>query len=143
MDGFSKDIAEHMKVVGSDGQHVGTVDRVEGNQIKLTKRDDPDGSGQHHHYIPMSSVQQVDGDKVTLSVPAQQAKAKATGGQQATQNQGTQNQQGAPRSGGQGRPDPNNPPRGNQEPHAKRPGDAAPMSGTGNPDHVGATKNIG
>jgi hypothetical protein len=32
-------IKEHMEVVGSDGQHVGTVDGVEDDRIKLTKSD--------------------------------------------------------------------------------------------------------
>ena len=32
-------IHEHMEIKGSDGQHVGTVDRVEGDRIKLTKSD--------------------------------------------------------------------------------------------------------
>jgi hypothetical protein len=31
-----KDITEHMEVIGADGVHVGTVDKVEGNRIKLT-----------------------------------------------------------------------------------------------------------
>lgn len=30
----TSEIREHMKVVGSDGQHVGTVDRVDGNRRK-------------------------------------------------------------------------------------------------------------
>ena len=63
-------IREHMSVVGSDGMHVGTVDRVEGERIKLTKRDDPDGSGQHHHYIPLSKVRMVEGSQVRLEMPA-------------------------------------------------------------------------
>jgi hypothetical protein len=42
------DIKEHMEVLGSDGQHVGTVDHMEGsNQIKLAKKD-PKAGGQHH-----------------------------------------------------------------------------------------------
>ena len=32
-------IKEHMKVIGADGVHVGTVDHVEGERIKLTKTD--------------------------------------------------------------------------------------------------------
>jgi hypothetical protein len=32
------EIKEHMEVIGADGVHVGTVDRVEGRRIKLTKR---------------------------------------------------------------------------------------------------------
>ena len=36
----SSKIKEHMEVLGSDGQHVGTVDHLEGqNKIKLTKND--------------------------------------------------------------------------------------------------------
>ena len=38
-------IREHMPVVGSDGRNVGTVDKVEGDRIKLTKKDEPEGSG--------------------------------------------------------------------------------------------------
>ena len=34
------EIKEHMKVIGKDGGHVGTVDGVEGNRIKLTKGSD-------------------------------------------------------------------------------------------------------
>jgi hypothetical protein len=33
-----------MEVIGADGVHVGTVDRVEGNRIKLTKKDSGEGS---------------------------------------------------------------------------------------------------
>jgi hypothetical protein len=33
------DIKEHMEVIGADGVHVGTVDKVEGDRIKLTKKD--------------------------------------------------------------------------------------------------------
>lgn len=62
-------IREHMTVVGSDGQHVGTVDRVQGDQIKLTKNDSPDGQ---HHLIPCSMVGAVD-DRVHLTVSSQQA----------------------------------------------------------------------
>jgi hypothetical protein len=32
------EIKEHMKVIGADGTHVDTVDKVEGNRIKLTRR---------------------------------------------------------------------------------------------------------
>ena len=28
-----------MEVIGADGVHIGTVDRVEGHRIKLTKKD--------------------------------------------------------------------------------------------------------
>ncbi|WP_424139467.1 DUF2171 domain-containing protein [Roseomonas chloroacetimidivorans] len=77
MSGNAPKIREHMEVVGSDGQHVGTVDEVEGDRIKLTKADDPDGSGQHHHYLPVSSIDTVD-DKVHLNMPADRARGLAT-----------------------------------------------------------------
>ena len=54
MSAHAAQIREHMDVVGNDGDHVGTVDKLEGDRIKLTKRDDPDGSGQHHHFVPVA-----------------------------------------------------------------------------------------
>jgi hypothetical protein len=46
-------IREHIKVLGSDGVHVGTVDHPEGrDQVKLTKND-PDAGGEHH-FIPLA-----------------------------------------------------------------------------------------
>jgi hypothetical protein len=69
-------IAEHMEVIGADGVHVGTVDRVEGERIKLTKRDSraqvegAEGHSGHHHYIPTALVADVEGDQVRLSANA-------------------------------------------------------------------------
>ncbi|MER8829281.1 DUF2171 domain-containing protein [Mesorhizobium sp. M0938] len=61
-------IREHMEVIGADGVHVGTVDRVEGQRIKLTKRDSGEGAHKgHHHFIPLSLVAEVEGQKVRLS----------------------------------------------------------------------------
>lgn len=61
-------IREHMEVIGADGVHVGTVDRVEGGRIKLTRSDSGQGAHKgHHHYIPSSLVAEVEGDKVRLS----------------------------------------------------------------------------
>ena len=37
-------VREHMEVIGADGVHVGTVDRVEGDRIKLTKKDSGAGN---------------------------------------------------------------------------------------------------
>jgi hypothetical protein len=64
-------VREHQDVVGSDGAHVGTVDKVKGDRILLTKSD-PDAGGQHHS-IPSSWITSVD-DKVTLSKTAAEAK---------------------------------------------------------------------
>jgi hypothetical protein len=64
-------IIEHMEVVGSDGQHVGIVDELEGdNQIKLTKSDP--AAGGEHHFIDMGDVEKVD-DRVHLRLPASEA----------------------------------------------------------------------
>lgn len=64
-------VTEHMDVVGSDGEHVGTVDKVRGDHILLTKND-ADAGGRHHS-IPSRWIQSVDG-KVTLSKTAAEAK---------------------------------------------------------------------
>jgi hypothetical protein len=61
-------IREHMEVIGADGVHIGTVDRVEGERIKLTRKDSGEGSHKgHHHFIPASLIAEVEGDKVRLS----------------------------------------------------------------------------
>ncbi len=78
MSGHAGRIREHMPVVGNDGGHVGTVDKVEDDRIKLTKKDDPDGSGQHHHYLPVSAVEAVNDNEVRLNMPADRARAMAT-----------------------------------------------------------------
>jgi hypothetical protein len=62
------DIKEHMEVIGADGVHVGTVDKVEGNRIKLTRKDSGEGSHKgHHHFIDRGLVAGVEGNKVRLS----------------------------------------------------------------------------
>ena len=67
------EIKEHMEVIGADGVHVGTVDKVEGNRIRLTKRDS--GEGSHNLGFRSPKVEQVyrslvagvEGNKVRLS----------------------------------------------------------------------------
>jgi hypothetical protein len=66
-----QEIREHMEVIGADGVHVGTVDRVEGSRIKLTKKDSGEGTHKgHHHFIARSLVADVEGNKVRLSANA-------------------------------------------------------------------------
>jgi hypothetical protein len=70
MSGF-EDIREHMQVIGADGVPVGTVDHVEGDRIKLTKKDSGFGSHEgHHHYISRGLVAEIEGDVVRLSANA-------------------------------------------------------------------------
>lgn len=69
-------IQEHAEVIGADGVHVGTVDHVDGDRIKLTKNDSPstqDGQGQKHHYISLGLVAKVEDGKVRLSATGQNA----------------------------------------------------------------------
>ena len=66
MSGF-EDIREHMDVIGADGAHIGTVDRVEENRIKLIRADSGIGHDDHHHFIPRGLVAEVEGDKVRLT----------------------------------------------------------------------------
>jgi hypothetical protein len=64
-------IAQNMEVIGADGVHVGTVDKVEGGRIKLTKADSGEGRHKgHHHFIDLSLVAEVEGQKVRLSANA-------------------------------------------------------------------------
>jgi len=70
-------IKEHMEVIGADGVHVGTVDHVDGDRIKLTKKDSgadvEEGQGSHaghHHYISKGLIADIEGDKVRLSANA-------------------------------------------------------------------------
>ena len=71
-------IREHMKIIGKDGGSVGTVDKVEGTRIKLTKKDSPSGHEDHHHYIDTQLVGAVEGDIVKLSVNADEAMKRET-----------------------------------------------------------------
>ncbi|WP_426957887.1 DUF2171 domain-containing protein [Muricoccus radiodurans] len=65
------EIQDHMPVIASDGQPIGTVDGVEGDFIKLTKTDP--ASGGEHRYIPLTTVAGLDGGVVRLSMPSGQA----------------------------------------------------------------------
>jgi hypothetical protein len=61
------EIQEHAEVIGADGVHVGTVDKVEGDRIKLTKSDsnaEIEGveiEGEHH-YLSLGLVAAVEED---------------------------------------------------------------------------------
>ena len=67
-------IKEHAEVIGADGVHLGTVDHVDGDRIKLTKDDSAqteDGQGAKHHYISLGLVAEIEAnDIVRLSATA-------------------------------------------------------------------------
>jgi hypothetical protein len=66
-------IKEHMEVVGSDGQHVGTVDCVKARNIILAKSDP--AAGGRHHGIPLDWVNTIGQEVLQLNQPAQEARA--------------------------------------------------------------------
>ena len=56
-------IKEHMEIVDSRGQHVGTVDDTQDDAIKLTKSDSGDDM---YHFIKLDSVDKIDDNRIYL-----------------------------------------------------------------------------
>ncbi|HVM37058.1 MAG TPA: DUF2171 domain-containing protein [Sphingomicrobium sp.] len=67
-------VREHMEVFGNDEQRVGTVDRVAGDRIILTKND-PEAGGVHHS-LTCTDIERVEGNRVVLGCSAEQAKQR-------------------------------------------------------------------
>jgi hypothetical protein len=63
-------IREHADVIGADGVHIGTVDRVEGGRFKLTKDSGEGHHRWHHHYVPTMLVAEIEDGTVRLSANA-------------------------------------------------------------------------
>ena len=64
-------VKERMEIIGADGVHIGTVDRVENGRIRLTRADSGEGRHKgHHHFIDLSLVADVEGRKVRLAANA-------------------------------------------------------------------------
>jgi hypothetical protein len=70
-DRFADQIAKHQEVVDSAGNHVGTVDHVDGDRIKLTRKDSADGE---HHYVALSQIDGIAGGRVRLSASGDMAR---------------------------------------------------------------------
>jgi hypothetical protein len=70
--GMLGQIREHMEVVGSDDEHVGTVDCTAGDRLILTKSD-PESGGVHHS-LSCADIDRVEGDKVMLDCSADEAR---------------------------------------------------------------------
>lgn len=56
-------IKEHMEVTDCNGQHVGTVDEVEDERIKLTRSDSEDSL---HHFLPLDAVDKIGDNRIYL-----------------------------------------------------------------------------
>jgi hypothetical protein len=72
--GLLGQIREHMEVVGSDDEHVGTIDCIKGDRVILTKSD-PESGGAHHS-LSCSDVDRIEGDRVILDCSADQARQR-------------------------------------------------------------------
>jgi len=69
---FVEQIRDGQRVIRSDGGHVGTVDALSGQLIKL-KKNDPESGGAHHY---ISLVIGIEGNTIKLIVPAAEAKER-------------------------------------------------------------------
>ena len=68
----TEQIQPHMQVVGNDGEFIGVVDGIDGDELRLTKNDAPDGK---HHFLPLATVEAVD-DRVHLNRTSNRAMAE-------------------------------------------------------------------
>lgn len=71
---FVEQVKEGQQVIGADGGHVGTIDGLSGQLLKL-KKNDPESSGAHH-YLDLALVVAVEGNTIKLIVPAAEAKER-------------------------------------------------------------------
>jgi hypothetical protein len=60
------EIKDRMEVKGSDGKHIGTVDAIEGERVRLA-------SGGMYHYIGLDAVESVRDGAVRLNKNAAEA----------------------------------------------------------------------
>lgn len=67
-------IREHMDVVGQDNEHVGTVDRVAGDRIILTRSDEAAGGA--HHSLSCADVDRIEENRIILDCTADEAKKR-------------------------------------------------------------------
>lgn len=58
-------IKDQMEVKGSDGKHIGTVDGIEGQRVRLA-------SGGMYHYVDLDMVEEVEGGSVRLKKTAEE-----------------------------------------------------------------------
>ena len=56
-------IKQHMEITDSNGQHVGTVDEVKDDRIKLTRTDSGDNM---HHYLPVDAINRIEDNRIYL-----------------------------------------------------------------------------
>ena len=60
-------IKEHMEVANAEGLHVGTVDAVKDDAIKLTKSDSADNI---HHFLSLDDIDRIEDNRIYLKESA-------------------------------------------------------------------------
>lgn len=71
----ASDIRDGMEIVGADGVHVGAVDHMDGQRIKMKRKDEKHGQDDsHHHYLELSAIGSTEGGKLWLSADAANAR---------------------------------------------------------------------
>ena len=60
-------IKEHIEIANSEGLHVGTVDAVQDDKIKLTKSDSMDDM---HHFLMIDDVEEITENRIVLKKDA-------------------------------------------------------------------------
>lgn len=60
-------IKEHMEVADCNGQHVGTVDEVKDDAVKLTTSDSDDDI---HHFLSVDEIDKIDDNRIYLKQDA-------------------------------------------------------------------------
>lgn len=85
-------IREHFEVVDESGQHIGTVDKVHGDKVILT-RNDPEAGGVHRSFT-CSLLERVEGNKVTLSGSKDSIRSRLTVEHDDDQNRGQSSSSG-------------------------------------------------
>lgn len=70
-------IKEHMEVVDASGEHVGTVDKVDGDQVKLTKTDAADHD---HHLLSLDRTDRIEENRIYLNVTKAQTGLRPANG---------------------------------------------------------------
>jgi len=56
-------IKQHMEIADHAGRHVGTVDDIDGDRMKLTRSDSSNGT---HHFIALDQVDRIADNRVYL-----------------------------------------------------------------------------
>jgi hypothetical protein len=91
-------IREHFEVVDESGQHVGTVDKVRGDKIILTKND-PEAGGVHRSFT-CSLLERVEDNKVYLSGTKNSIRSRLTEEHEDQYRQGSSSTSSSSSSGG-------------------------------------------